>query len=253
VNPTAIGLIVFAFVFGGALFGMFIRAALPEDHFSNESKDTVKLGTGLIATMTALILGLMTASAKSSFDTQGTLIKNAAADVLTLDRILARYGPETKEIRESIRRVVAIRLDEVWPADRSRPVKIDPSTVAPEVEGIADRIRALSPHNDAQWWLQYRALNINEDLLKSRWFLFGGASATILVPFLLALMLWLTVTFTSFGLFAPRNATVIAVIFLCALSVSSVVFLILEMDRPFDGVIKVSDAPVRYALSHLGQ
>jgi hypothetical protein len=203
--------------------------------------------------MTALILGLMTASAKTSFDSQETLIKHAVADVLTLDRILARYGPETKEIRDSIRRVVAIRLDEVWPAVGSQPVKIDPSTVAQEVEGIADQIRALSPHNDAQWRLRHRAMDINEDLLKSRWFLAGGSGVTILGPFLLALMLWLTVTFTSFGLFAPRNATVIAVIFLCALSVSSVVFLILEMDRPFEGVIKVSDASVRYALSHLGQ
>jgi len=252
-NPTAIGLIVFVFVFGGALLGMFVRAALPEDHFSNESKDTVKLGTGLIATMTALVLGLMTASAKSSFDAQDTLVKNAVANILTLDRILDRYGPETKEIRDSIRRVVSIRLDEIWPADGSRPVRIDSSSVAPEVEGIADRIRALSPHDDAQWRLQRRALDINEDLLKSRWLLFGGATASILVPFLVALIFWLTITFMSFGLFAPRNATVIAVIFLCALSVSSVIFLILEMDDPFEGVIKISDAPARYALSHLGQ
>ncbi|HZF39776.1 MAG TPA: hypothetical protein VE715_13195 [Blastocatellia bacterium] len=252
-NPIAIGLIVFAFVFGGALFGIFMRAALPEDHLSNESKDTVKLGTGLIATMTALVLGLMTASAKSSFDVQDTLVNNAAADILTLDRILARYGPETKEIRDSIRRIVAIRLNEIWPADRSQPVRMDPSTVAPEVEGIGDRIRALSPHDEAQWRLQRRALDIYEGLLKSRWFLFRGVSVSTIVPFLVALVFWLTITFMSFGLFAPRNATVIAVIFLCALSVSSVVFLILEMDNPFEGVIKVSDAPVRYALSHLGQ
>jgi len=253
VNPIGIGLIVFAFVFGGALLGMFMRGALPEDHFSNDSKDAVKLGTGLIATMTALVLGLMTASAKSSFDSQETLIKHASADILTLDRILARYGPETKDIRDSIRRVVAIRLDDIWPSDRSRPVKIEPSTVAGAVEDIADRIRALSPQSDAQWQLRRSAMKINEELLKSRWLLFGGASASILVPFLVALILWLTITFTSFGLFAPRNATVIAVIFMCALSVASVIFLILEMDRPFEGLIKVSDAPVRYALSHLGQ
>jgi hypothetical protein len=122
-NPTAIGLIVFVFVFGGALLGMFVRAALPEDHFSNESKDTVKLGTGLIATMTALVLGLMTASAKSSFDSQDTLVKHAVANILTLDRILDRYGPETKEIRDSIRRVIAIRVDEIWPADGSKACK----------------------------------------------------------------------------------------------------------------------------------
>jgi hypothetical protein len=253
VNPVAIGLIVFVFVFGGAVLVMYLRAALPEDHFNNESKDAIKLGTGLIATMTALVLGLMTASAKSSFDAQDTLVKNAAADVLTLDRVLARYGPETKEIRDSIRRLVAVRIDEIWPADGSRPVMLDPSTVAPEVEKITDRIQALFPHDETQWRLQRRAMDITEGLLKSRWFMFGGMSATVLVPFLVALVFWLTVTFMSFGLFAPRNATVIIVMFLCALSVSSVVFLILEMDSPFEGMIKVSDAPLRYALSHLGQ
>jgi hypothetical protein len=253
VNPIAIGLIVFVFDFGGAILGVYLRAALPEDHFNSEAREAVKLGTGLIATMTALVLGLMTASARSSFDTQDTLVKNAAADILTLDRILARYGSETKEIRDSIRRIVAVRVNEIWPADGSGPVRMDPYTVAPEVEGIADRIRALYPHDEAQWRLQRRAMDIYEGLLKSRWFLFGGVSATIQTPFLVALVFWLTITFMSFGLFAPRNATVIAVIFLCALSVSSVVFLILEMDNPFEGMLKVSDAPVRYALSHLGQ
>jgi hypothetical protein len=246
-------MIVFVFVFSSALFGMYLSSALPEDHFSSESKDAIKLGTGLIATMTALVLGLMAASAKSSFDAQNALIQKAAADILAVDRILARYGPETKEIRDSIRRVVAIRLNDIWPSDGSTPARIDPSTVAPEVEGVGDQIRDLSPHNETQWRLQRRAMNIYEDLLKSRWFMLGGVSQTILVPFLVALVFWLILTFMSFGLFAPRNATVIAVIFLCALSVSSVVFLILEMDNPFEGVIKVSSAPVQYALSHLSK
>jgi hypothetical protein len=251
VNPIAIGLVVFISVFGGALLGMRLRSALPGHHFSDESKETVKLGTGLIATMTALVLGLMTASAKSSFDAQNMLVQKAAADILTLDRILARYGPETKEIRDSIRRFVAGRLDDIWPADGSRPVRMDPSIVAPEAERVTDQIRALTPLNEAQWRLQRRALDIQEELLKSRWFMFGGINATILTPFLVALAFWLTITFMSFGLFAPRNATVIAVIFLCALSVSSVIFLILEMDNPFEGIIKVSEVPLRYALSRL--
>lgn len=252
-NPTVIGLVVLAFVLGGAMLGLFLRAALPEDHLSNESKDTVKLGTGLIATMTALILGLVTASAKSSFDAQDTAVKNTAADILTLDRILARYGPETKELRDLIRRAVAFRVNMIWPEDRSQPVKIDPSEVAPMAEGIEDRIRALSPRNDTQRWFQSRALDVSEDMLKARWLMFGWEGASIPVPFLVALAFWLTITFASFGLFAPRNATVIAALFVCALSVSSVVFLILEMAKPFDGLIKVSGDPLRYALSHLGQ
>jgi hypothetical protein len=252
-NPIEISLVVFAFVLGGATLGLFLRAALPEDHLSNESKDTVKLGTGLIATMTALILGLVTASAKSSFDVQDTAVKHTAADIMTLDRILARYGPETKEIRDSIRRVVAFRVDTIWAEDRSRSARIDPTEVALMVEGIVDQIHALSPQSDAQRWFQSRALDVSEDLLKARWLRFGWEGASIPVPFLVALALWLTITFTSFGLFAPRNATVITVLFVCALSVSSAVFLILEMAKPFDGLIKVSDAPLRYALTHLGQ
>lgn len=252
-NPIAIGLIAFVCVFGGALLGIYLSAALPEDHFSAESKEAVKLGTGLIATMTALVLGLMTASAKSSFDAQNTLVQNAAADILTLDRLLARYGPETKEIRDSIRRIVARRLNDVWPADGSKPVRVDPSGVGPEFEEISDHVRARSPHDETQWRLQRRALDTHEGLLKSRWLMFGGVTATILTPFLIALLFWLTITFMSFGLFSPRNTTVIAVIFLCALSVSSVIFLILEMDNPFEGVIRISDARARYALSHLGQ
>jgi hypothetical protein len=232
---------------------MSLRGALPEDHLSNESKDTVKLGIGLIATMTALVLGLVTASAKSSFDAQDSAVKHTAADILTLDRILARYGPEAKEIRDSIRRTVAFRVNRIWPEDGSRPAQVDPSEAAPTVEGIEDQIRGLSPQNDTQRWFQSRALDLSEDLLKARWLMFGWEGASIPTPFLVALALWLTITFASFGLFAPRNTTVIAVLFVCALSVSSVVFLILEMARPFEGLIKVSDAPLRYALSHLGR
>ena len=76
---------------------------------------------------------------------------------------------------------------------------------------------------------------------------------SIPVPFLVVLVLWLVVIFASFGLFAPRNATVVAVLVLCALSASGAIFLILEMDRPFEGLMKVSDVPLRYALSQLGR
>jgi hypothetical protein len=251
---------VFAFILGGALFGIFVRSVIPEEHISAESKDVMKLGTGLIATMTALVLGLVTASAKNSFDTRDQAVKHAAADILTLDRILARYGPETKEIRGSLRSIVAWRHDVIWgPArpsgalQQTRQGTADPSEATPEVEGIADQIRALTPQNEHQRWLQTRALNLIEDILKARWFVIDDGALSIPIPFLVALVFWLTVIFASFGIFAPRNATVLTVLFVCALSVSGAVFLIVEMDQPFDGVIKVSDAPVRYALSHMDQ
>src|SRR5713226_6343005 len=96
--------IIFGCVFGGALVGMFLRAVLPERHLSPETKDVVKLGMGLIATMAALVLSLLIASAKSSFDTQRSELAQLSANIILLDRVLAVYGPETQDARELLRR-----------------------------------------------------------------------------------------------------------------------------------------------------
>ena len=252
-NPIAIGTVVFACTFGGALAGMRLRAILPEGHLNGESRDTVKVGIGLIATMTALVLGLVTASVKSSFDALDVTVKRMATQVLTLDRALARYGPETGEIRAAVKHGLARRIDMVWPQDPSRSARPDPSEMMRGAEAIADRIQGLSPQNDTQRRHQSRALDLSEVVLESRWGVFGTGSSSVPVLFLVVLLFWLTIIFASFGLFAPRNATVIAVLFVCALSVAGAVFLILEMDGPFEGLIKVSADPLRFALSRLNQ
>lgn len=253
-NPTSIGTAVFAFTFGGALLGMWLRARLPERQLDAESKDTVRLGVGLIATMTALVLGLVTASAKSSFDAVEAGIRQHAIDLLALDRVLARYGSETGEIRNGLQRAVATRIDMVW-GSSSDPVRLDPirAEAASGAEGLADAIRGLSPRDDVQRALQIRALELAETLLRARWLSIVVTRASIPGPFLAALLFWLTITFASFGLFAPRNTLVIAVLFVCALSVASAVFLVLEMDGPFDGLLRVSAEPLRRALEHLNR
>ena len=214
----------------------------------------MKVGIGLIATMTALVLGLVTASAKSSFDAVDTAVKQTATQVLALDRVLARYGPETGEIREGLQRAVGARIDMIWPQGSSKPANLDPirGTVS-GAEGLADAIRGLKPHDDSQRALQARALDLAEALLQARWLVIAGTGASVPVPFLVVLLFWLTITFASFGLFAPRNAMVVTVLFVCALSVGSAVFLVLEMDGPFDGLLKVSADPLRYAHAHLNQ
>ena len=251
--PTEIALIVFACAFGGALLGMFLRILLPKHHLSEDTKDVIKLGMGLIATMTALVLGLMIATAKSTYDTQDEAVKHTAAKVLLLDHMLSNYGPETKEVRELLRRTVASRLEAIWPEDRSRRARLDAPEAVFTDRGIETRILQLSPQNDAQRWLQTQALRIGRDIMETRWLVLGGLGSSIPVPFLVVVVFWLTIIFGSFGLFAPRNATVVIVLFLCALSASGAIFLILEMNRPFEGMMKISSAPLRYTLSHLGQ
>ena len=252
-NPTIVGMIVFCCASGAALAGNWLRIALPEHHLDAESRDTVKLGIGLIATMTALVLGLVTASAKGSFDAVDTAVKNTAADILTLDRLLARSGPETGEIRGALRHAVASRIEMIWPRSSSQPAPMQPSVSASGVEGLADAIRGLTPRDDSQRLLQSRAVDLAEAVLQARWLVFAGGGTSVPLLFLVVLVLWLTITFASFGLLAPRNATVLAVLLVCALSLGSAVFLILEMDGPFDGLLQVSADPLRYAYAHLNQ
>jgi hypothetical protein len=250
-NYIAIRLIVFACVFGAALFGMFLRAVLPNQHLSADSKDTVRLGMGMVATMAALVLGLLIASAKNFYDTQSSELTQMSANVVLLDRVLAHYGPETKEARDLLRGAVARTLDLIWHQDHQQPSQMEPTAAGGEI--LYDKIQALSPQNDAQHALQAQALSMAVDLGKLRWLMFEQGSTSISMPLLAVLVFWLVIVFTSFGLFAPTNATVIATLFLCALSVSGAIFLILEMYTPFQGLIQISSAPLRNALAHLGQ
>jgi hypothetical protein len=253
-SSLAIAAITFACVFGGALLGMFFRTILPEHHLSQDSKDVVKLGMGLIATMAALVLGLLTGSAKSAFDMQDGELKQSAANIILLDRTLAHYGPETKNIRDQIQQAIAYKLAVTWPGDSSGAARVDTSEQTPAVEGIEDEIRALSPQNDAQRALQARALQITGVVLQTRWLVFGQqAGNAIQTPLLVVLVFWLAALFASFGLFAPRNGTVIGVLCVSAMSVSGAILLILEMNQPFQGLVRVSSAPLRYALAHLGK
>jgi hypothetical protein len=245
--------ITFVCAFGGALVGGYVRSLLPPTHLSKESQDVMRLGMGLVATMTALLLGLVTASARSSFDSQDAAIRTSAANILTLDRLLARYGPETMPIRDGLKKGLAFRIEMTWPADGSSNVDLQPSEATSAIEDIENRILQLTPATETQRWFKSEALKLSEDVTKTRWRILGSMGGSVPVVFLAVVVFWLTVTFTSFGLYTQSNASVIAVLFVAAFSVAAAVFLIMELDGPFEGMIKVSSAPLRYALSQLGQ
>ena len=254
-NPVSAGIIAFACTFVGAMLGMWLQRVLPPYHVDTESKDTIRVCIGLISTITALVLGLVTASAKSSFDAADAAVEQSATNILALDRTLARYGSETNEIRAALQHALRARIDTIWPPDSSTPTNLDPmrAVTGRASERIAGAIHGLRPRDDSQRELRLRALELAETMLRARWLTVAAAEKSVSVPFFLILVLWLTVTFASFGLFAPRNATVLAVLFVCGLSVGSALFLLLELDTPFDGVLKVSAEPLRYALAHLNQ
>ena len=231
------------------MLGMAIHTILPEHHLSADSKDVIKLGMGLIATMSALVLALLTNSAKSSFDAQRNELTQAAANIILLDRVLVHYGAETKEARDLLKVSVAEMIDRIWPEDPVANAKLGPTTAGGEA--FFDKIQELTPQNDVQRSLQAEAMTMSIDIGQARLLLFEQSGRSIPMPFLVLLIFWVTIIFLSFGLFAPRNATVIATLFLCALSVSGAIFLIMELDRPFGGVIRISSAPLRNAIANI--
>lgn len=252
-SSLGIALIVFACVFGAALLGMFIGGVLPEHHLSQDTKDVVKLGTALIATMAALVLSLLISSAKSSFDLMSSELVQNAARAISLDRALANYGPETKEIRDLMKRIFAARIELVFSGDHSRLAKLDTPGQGDGTEGILAKLWALSPQNDAQRGFRSQALEIAGEMSLTRWLLLLQKDEPIPMVLVVVLVSWLAIIFATFGLFAPRNATVVTVLFVCALSVAGAILLILEMNSPFTGLMQLSGAPMRDALARMGQ
>jgi hypothetical protein len=264
-SSMAVGAIVFGCTFSGAMLGMFLRAVLPAHHMTSESKDVVKLGTGLIATLSAMVLGLLIASAKSSFDAQRTGFQQLSANLVLLDHVLARYGPETKETRDGLRKVVASIIERLWPneAAESPGSGVQPpagSASALSGTGITasgnvlfEQVRSLSPKTEGQRALQSQALQIASDLGRTRWLLVEEQESALPTPFLVVVVFWLSVLFLSFGLFAPPNPTVIVTLLVCALSVAGAMFLIVDLDDPFGGFIQISSYSLQNALSQMNR
>lgn len=251
-GPLNIALVIFGVIFAGGLLGVGLRRWLPERHVGESSKDVVRLVMGLIGTMAALVLGLLIASAKGSYDTQSAELVQLAAQVVQLDRVLSAYGPEANEARAQFRAAVERGVDRIWPSDRPGSAHLDLPGNANVPTASYTMIANLEPRTAAQRVAQSRALEMAVDLSKTRVLMSEQSGSAISWPFLVVLVFWLVILFMGFGLFAPANPTVIASLLVGALSVAGAIFLILELDEPYVGLMRLSSAPLRIALAQIG-
>lgn len=244
-------LVVFACVFGSALLGIKLRGVLPEHHLSPETKDTVKLTMGFVATMAALILGLLVASAKESYDEESKGVTQMAAKVIYLDELLADYGPETKVLRELFRGFVEQITKRMWAHSGSLNDELDPSLL--KSERFIAGIQGLAPTDDLQTTLKTHALDLALELEQMRWLEYEEGMSTASSSLLTFLCFWIAVLFVSFGMFAPNNITAVVALLLAALSVAAAVYLIFELRNPFAGYVQIPNQQFLDALDHLGR
>jgi len=247
-NDLLISLLVFAAIFGGALVGAVVRPMLSEQHLQPDSRDVVKMATGLIGTLAALVLGLLIASAKSSFDQKTSQVRQMTATVILVDDLLAQYGPEAAPVRNLLRQSIQPLANRVWHEEVNPTGELVHFESSAESLAFEKELERLSPDNDAQRSLQSRAIQAFTEGAQIRLLLFAQTGGSIPTPFLIILVFWLSAIFVSFTLFARANLVVMASLLVCALSFACAIFLVLELDNPFRGLMGISSATLRSAL-----
>ena len=249
-SPVATSSIVFAWTITGAAGGRWLRTVLPEDHLNSDSRDVMKLVTGIVGTILALVLGLLVSSSRTFFETQSGELQQLSAQVILLDRVLAFYGAEAKDTREFLRESIARLLEQLSANKRTGTSALDPSAGS---DSIFEAIQHLSPRDESQRALRSQALAIVTDLGRTRWLMYEQTVSQMPAALLIVIGFWLSMMFFSFGVLAPRHPTMLAYLVLGAFCVSAAIFVILEMYNPYGGLIRISSAPIKAALDHLGK
>jgi hypothetical protein len=251
-SPVAVSLTVFAVILLGALLGALLRRTLPKHHLADDTRDYVRLGTGLIATIAALVLGLLIGSANSSYDSESSQVKHLTANVVLLDKLLDQYGPESRDARALLRTAIGPLIERIWREDSSDVAKGIPFQATAMAEEAFAKIQALSPQTEAQSSLKARAIQLATDMVQTRLLLYEHADNSIPMPFLAVLVFWLAVLFMSFSLFSRLTPINFVALLVFAASASAAIFLILELSQPFVGLMQISSTPMRNALAPLG-
>ena len=247
-TPLLMSLAAFVCIFAGTFLGIFVRRKLPGHHLSGDTKDIVRQGTGLIATLASLVLGLLIASANGRYEAENSHIKQLVAHVILLDNALALFGPDADAVRALLRRDVGLAADRIWSESRPEFGRQRPFRADAEALAIYDEVLRLAPKTDAQRFYQSRAMDTLVEIGKTRLLLFTSSSGSIPIPFLIVLVGWLTLIFASISLFAESNARTATILCIFSFAASAAIFLILELSQPFAGLMMISDEPLRNAL-----
>ena len=247
-TPLIIGLIVFATILAGAFAGWVLRQRLPEHHLAEETKSLVSVSMAVVATFSALVLGLLISNANASFSALGGEVTALSAQILRLDQILRRYGPETDPARETLRQYAELKTSDLFPDDHPAHVDLVAPSTYKLLQQLEDSLLALKPANGRdQWWLG-QAMTLAAKIGDTRWLLAQQVGQGTPKAFVALLVFWLTLLFASFGLFAPPNVTSAVTLTLCALAVAGAVGMILELEQGFGRLVHISPQPMYQAV-----
>ena len=238
----------FALILGGTIVGAVVRSKLPEHHLTGDSKEVIRLATALVATLTALVLALLFAATRASFEHTSASVSRLATDISELDDVLEEYGPNGTAIRKQLRNEMGPLMDAIWRDDAIAAGRAVPGRPKHNSTALA-MMRDLQPKTPTEVSLHTRALQISSDIQQTRLGLLAQPPDSVSTPFMVVLVLWMIFLFTTFSMSAKPNPTLATVLFVCILSASGAIYLILELGLPFGGLMQVSNESLRDALT----
>lgn len=242
-------LLAFGLILISIAVGVLLRHKLPEKHLTGDSKDVIKLATALVATMAALVTALLFASTRASYEATRNQVGQLTANVIELDRLLGDYGVEGGALRHALRQDVAAIVDSIWRYDDA--VAPTPAQASASEAQVVTKLRELVPRDQLQTSLQLRASIVANTVAQIQLALYAYPTDSLSRPFVFVLVLWLCFIFGTFAMSADANGTMLSVLFFCALSAASAIYLILELGQPFDGLMQIASDPLRRALAPL--
>lgn len=250
-TPLLVAFVVALLMMAGAMGGALLRKHLPSKHFGQETMQVIKLGLGFLATLSALVMGLVISSSKASYDARVDMVHASAALIIQFDTSLRQIGPEADPIRLVLKDAVVATIGEIWGARRLVADHPEAVVTKRRVGQLERMLFALVVSDEMQRQAQANAFKLVAELARLNASAFTQHGSDVVMPLLVVVSCWMMLNVAGWNLFAPANRMVMAVNLVCALSVASAVFMILEMDQPFNGVISISEEPMRAALDRL--
>ncbi|HEY9133759.1 MAG TPA: hypothetical protein VIM98_18555 [Dyella sp.] len=243
---------VFAVAWAGLWLGAVLANRMPRDHLSADTRTSAQIGINMMATLTALVLGFMITSARSSFDHATDDVVEVSTSIVMLDRALSGYGKESEPERDQLRAFLARATARVAPDGRVKQMVFRvPVTNVSLLTQLQQSILNLKPANDAQRWFQARALTLSGELSRQRVATSEQSEQSVPAVLLLIVSAWVVLIFVGLGAFTVHNRSVRVVLVCSALAFAGSVFLILEFETPYSGIIRVSGQPLLNAAEEL--
>jgi hypothetical protein len=257
-SSFGITFVILCVIMGGITLGLVIGRYLPAHHLSGEAKSTVSVSMAVVGTMTALVIGLLISTANTSYKARNADVSTLSSNIIRLDATLRRYGPQTQPARAALQQYAKMTYEDLFASGPSGKANVNNPATLMLLDDVQDKILALKSNDNREKWLSAQALQLAAGVGDASAVLIQQEESSIPLPFLAAVVFWMTILFASFALFAPRNITVIIALLLCAFSASAAFKLVLDMDTPFDGKItfapppiRISNAPIRHAIQAL--